>query len=114
MAGIYAICVSIVVMREDYNCEKKRQEELGFSFKVKDAYCHFGYSGNRPNEVDLYYSHKEAINACHKIVEQTGVKPNEILVLSNGIFGSSDFTDMYSLYHYGITKSGKQLLIPEL
>lgn len=114
MLEIYAICVSIVVMREDYNCEKKRQEELGFSFKVRDAYCHFGYSGNNPNEVDFFYSHNEAINACQKIVEQTGVKPNEILVLSNGIFCSSDFTDMYSLYHYDITKAGKQLLIPEL
>ena len=114
MSGIYAICVSIVVMREDYNCEKKRQEELGFSFKVRDAYCHFGYSDNHPNEVDFYYSHKEAINACQKIVEQTGAKPNEILVLSNGIFGSSDITDMYSLYHYDITKAGKQLLTPEL
>ena len=114
MNGIYAMCVSIVVMREVYNYEKKRQEDLGFPFKVSDAYCHFGYSKNQPDEVQFYYSHKEAINACQNIVDQTGIKPEEILVISNAIFGSSEFSDMYSLYHYEITKAGKQLLTPEL
>lgn len=114
MNGIYAMCVSIVVMREDYNCEKKRQEDLGFSFKVRDAYAHFGYSRKHEDEVKFYYSHKEAIDACQNIADQTGIKPEEILVISNGIFGSLDFTDMYSLYHYEITKAGKQLLTPEL
>lgn len=114
MNGIYATCISIVVMREDYNYEKKQREELGFSFKVRDAYCHFGYSKNQPDEVQFYYSHKEAIDACQNIVEQTGIKPEEILVISNAIFGSLDITDMYSLYHYEITKAGKQLLTPEL
>ena len=114
MNGIYAMCVSIVVMREDYNYEKKQQEDLGFPFKICEAYWHFGYSKNQPNEVDFYYSHKEAINACKNIVDQTGIQPEEILVISNAVFGSYDITDMYSLYHYEITKEGKQLLTPEL
>ncbi len=110
MNGIYAMCVSIIVMREDYNYEKKRQESLGFPFKVSDAYWHFGYIKNQPNEVQFYYSHKEAINACQNIVEQTGVKPEEILVISNAIFCSLDITDMHSIYHYEITKSRQTTL----
>lgn len=114
MAEITVACISVVVMREDYEKQKKQQEKLGLKFKAKNAYAYFGFCKQSPEEIKFYYSHEDAKKECQRIVDIKGVSPEDVLVISTAIFSSYEFTEMYSVYHYSITSTGKHILTPEL